>query len=100
MSGATRKIHQTPAGTPAHLDKSNKKDLKLFMAQYNKDIILVKRVHLVIFAMYTFIRATLDFIFFFSSFGLSLFPHALVTCVIDFKVVRDFFFFSFSLSFS
>ena len=44
--------------------------------------------------------ATLDFIFFFSSFGLSLFPHALVTWVIDFKVVRDFFFFSFSLSFS
>ena len=47
---------------------------------------------------FTFIKATLDLIFFFSISGLSLLPQALVTWVTDLKAVKDFFFFSLSLS--
>jgi hypothetical protein len=46
----------------------------------------------------TFIRATFDLIFFLSSFGLDLFPHALLTWETGLSVLMDFFFLSFSLS--
>ena len=46
----------------------------------------------------TFIRATFDLTFFLTSFGLNVFPHALVTSETDLRVLMDFFFLSFSFS--